>query len=158
MNETAAISLAIVGCATALVVGVIAFFKPVTRLWHGYSSLVGNLLRRSTDATDAEWDRASLLYRVPSSIVGFLMLEYIVLWITACTAAEGFRGLSISSFFSLWLVVVAGLDSFLGIIGVVGVVCLTVFGVLQDLPEHRIKTLGALGVFGIIFGLGFRFD
>ena len=158
MNETAAIILAIVACATALVVGVIGFFKPATRLWHGYSPLVGNLIRRSKDATGDEWDRASLLYRVPSNVVAFLILEYVVLWVFICTAAEGFRGLSLSSFFSLWLVLIAGLDSVLGIVGVVGVVCSTVFGVLQDLPEHRIKTLAALGVFGIIFGLGLRFD
>lgn len=86
------------------------------------------------------------------------MLEYVVLWIAICTAAQGFRGISVSSFFSLWLVVIAGLDSVLGIIGGVGIVCSTVFGVLQDLPEHRIKALAALGLFGIIFGLGLRFD
>lgn len=86
------------------------------------------------------------------------MLEYAVLWITICAAAKGFGGLSLSSFFSLWLLLIAGLDSVLGIVGVVGIVCSTVFGVLQDLPEHRIKALAALGLFGIVLGLGLRFD
>ena len=119
---------------------------------------MGNLLHRSTDATVNEWDQASLLYRVPSNTIGFLVLEYIVLWLTVCTAAEGVGGLSIWSFCSLWLRVIAGLYSILGIIGFVGIVCSTVFGVCQDLPEHRIKALAAVGLFGIVLGLGLRFD
>ena len=158
MDEAAVITLAVVACATALVVGVIAVYKPTTRLWLRYSPLVSNFLHRSTGASVDEWDRASLLYRVPSNTIGFLVLEYFVLWVTICTAAKGLRGLSVSNFFSLWLGVITGLYSVLGIIGFVGIVCSTVFGVHQDLPEHRIKTLVVVGLFGVILGLGLRFD
>jgi hypothetical protein len=158
LKDTTVIILTVAACSTALVAGVISVYKPVIKLWHRYSPHVGNLLHRSKDATVDAWDQASLLYRVPSNTIGFLLLEYIVLWLTVGTAGKGLGGLSISSFFSLWLGVIAGLDSILGIIGFVGIVCSTVFGVHQDLPEHRIKTLAAVGLFGVILGLGLRFD
>ena len=91
-------------------------------------------------------------------MVGFLLIEYILLWIAIGVAAEGLNGLSFSSVFSLWHTFLGGLDSLPGLIGAVGILIGTVYGVFQDLPEHRLRVLGVLSGFGVLVGLGLRFD
>ena len=61
------------------------------------------------------------------------------------------------NFFGLWLGVIAGLTSMIGTIGVIGIICATVYGVHQELPVLRIKTLAAIGLFGVMIGLGLRY-
>jgi len=156
VKEETVITLIDIGCTTALVLGAIALYEPVKKLLRRLSPQVGELCK-GKDATIEDWDRASLLYRVPSNTVGFLMLEYVVLWVSIGLAAQGFGGLYVDSFFWLWLSVIAGLDSMIGIIGVVGIVCATVYGVHQELPVLRIKTLAAIGLFGVMIGLGLRY-
>jgi len=104
------------------------------------------------------WERSELLYRVPSSIVGFLALEYLILWLSIGLCADGFSGIGLEDFFSLWLGFLGGLESAIGIIGVFGVVCATAFGIYQDIPELRLKTLGVIALFGALIGLGLRFS
>jgi hypothetical protein len=157
MNETTVISLAVVACVSVIVIGVASISRPTLRFCRSYSPLLAKF-RRSKEACVDDWDQASLLYKVPSSTIGFLAAEYVFLWLTICIAADGFGALSIESFFSLWLGVIAGLYSILGIFGFVGIICATVYGVHQDLPELRIRTLAVCGVFGILVGLGLRFD
>jgi len=156
VREEAVITIIAIACATALVLGAIALFKPIRKLSRRLSPIVCNYCR-GKDASVDDWDRVSLLYRVPSHTVGFLVLEYFVLWITIGVSGDGFRALDFESFFGLWLGVIAGLDSIIGILGVIGIVCATVYGVHQELPVLRIKTLAAIGLCGVMIGLGIRF-
>lgn len=115
---------------------------------------LGPLMARREASVD-DWDRAALIYRIPGNTVGFLALAYLVLWLTIGMA--GREEMSLESIFAVWCFVLGGLDSGLGIVGVVGIVCATVYGVHQDLPNHRMRALGAIGFFGILIGLGDRF-
>lgn len=157
MNEATAITLTVTACSAALVLGVIAISGPTKKLWKKAAPLIGRLRMEKVAPAD-EWDHPSIVYRVLSSTIGFLALEHVVLWLTIFPAAHGFRGLNIEGLFCVWLGVIAGFESIPGIIGVVGIVCATVYGVHQDLPEHRFKTLFALGVCGILIGLGLRLN
>ena len=156
MKEETVITLMVIGCTTALVLGTLALYEPVQRLVLRLFPQLRELFK-GKDATIDDWDRASLLYRVPLNTVGFLMLEYLVLWVTIVLAAQGFDGLNVENFFGLWLGVIAGLTSMIGTIGVIGIICATVYGVHQELPVLRIKTLAAIGLFGVMIGLGLRY-
>ena len=156
MKEETVITLMLIGCTTASVLGTLALYEPVQRLVLRLFPQLRELFK-GKDATIDDWDRASLLYRVPLNTVGFLMLEYLVLWVTIVLAAQGFDGLNVENFFGLWLGVIAGFTSMIGTIGVIGIICATVYGVHQELPVLRIKTLAAIGLFGVMIGLGLRY-
>lgn len=108
---------------------------------------------RGNDASIDDWDRASYVYRIPSSTLGFLVAEYLVLWLSIEIPALGGGFFSIEAFASVWAAFIFGLDSALGMIGVVGVVICTVFGFCQDFPPTRLKTLGVIAVFGVLIGI-----
>jgi hypothetical protein len=156
MKEETAIILIVIGLVTVLaLLSAIALYEPVRKLVLKHSPQLREL-SKGKDATIADWDPASLLYRVPTSTLGFLMLEYIVLWVSIGGTTNSFGGLSVEGFFGLWYTVIFGLNSIMGIIGVAGIVCATVYGVHQDLPVLRMKTLAAIGLFGVMIGLGLR--
>ena len=147
----------VVVVSAALVLEGFGVYRLIGRNWGAITSFVREAYRPA-DASDRDWDRAPIVYRVPGSTIAFLCLEYLVLWITIGFAADGISGLGIDEFFSLWYSFVSGLDGFLGIVGVLGTVCATVYGVHQDPPEQRYATLGVLAVFGVLIGLDLRFD
>ena len=90
MKEETVITLMLIGCTTASVLGTLALYEPVQRLVLRLFPQLRELFK-GKDATIDDWDRASLLYRVPLNTVGFLMLEYLVLWVTIVLAAQGFE-------------------------------------------------------------------
>jgi hypothetical protein len=110
------------------------------------------------DASVNDWDGGEIWYCVLGGTLRFLIAEYIVLSITIGLTVDGLNGLGYELFFSLWYAVDSSMESLLGIVGMIGVICGTIYGVHQDLQSHRLATLAGMGICGILIGLGIRFD
>ena len=157
MSDTLRILLLMLIVSTVTVLACYWCYRRIRKHWTTIVSQMSAMLGFG-DASENDWDRGEILCRVIGSTSGFLIAEYLVLWITIGIASDGLEGLHYEVFFSLWYVVISSLDGIFGIVGAIGVLCGTIFGVHQDLQSRRLATLAGLGIFGSKFGLGLRFD
>lgn len=108
------------------------------------------------NTSEQSWDGIELLYRIPSSIFGFLVMDFLVIGVMSSLVANGIPGILFGGAVGVWWVLTDGMDSFLGIIGCAGMFAATVFGIYQDHPPTRMKALVVIAAFSGLVGIGFR--
>lgn len=108
--------------------------------------------------TEQSWDGIELLYRVPSSIFGFLIMAYLVIGVVSSLVANGVTGILFGGAVGVWRVFTSGMESLPGIIGCAGIFAATVFGIYQDHRPTRMKTLAVIAAFSGLVGVGFGLD
>lgn len=136
-----------------LAIGV-ALLYVLCRLIRFTIALLPEGLSRS-DENDT-WDQVGLLYRVPGSIFGFLILDYLVIGLVSSFVAEGIEDIMWGGLCGIWWVFTEGMGNLTGIIGCAGIFAASVFGIYQDHPPTRLKTLAVIAGFSALVGFGFR--
>lgn len=118
-----------------------------------------NWLLKITENNDSRnWDTADLIHQVPSSFLGFLITEYIVVWLGVGLIGGGHHVFSMRAFFGTWLYVLSGFESAMGCIGVLGIFICTILGLYKDFPPTRLKILASIFLFSVLTGYGIRFS
>jgi uncharacterized membrane protein len=106
------------------------------------SHLPEGLFGKSKEET---WDGARLVYSVPSSVIGFIILDLLIVFFFA-----GFASRILDSLFSL----PGEIRDLVFLLGCAGIFSLTVFGLYQDHPPTRLKLLGWIAVIAAVMRMG----
>jgi hypothetical protein len=152
MNDTFIMILLLAGCiaVTMLGYGICHFIRHDTARFRRMIDLVVG----GPQPSIKDWDRSTFLYRIPCGIFTFLTIEYVLLWLTIGLVGEG--RVEIEGLASLLYQIVLGMDKLFGVIGAIGIVITTIFGIYDNFPPFRFKTLGIIVASGILIGLGER--
>ena len=90
------------------------------------------------------WDGARMIYSLPSSIIGFIILDlFVVIFFT------GFASKFLDRLFSIS----GEIEDLVFLLGCAGIFSLTVFGIYQDHPPTRLKLLGWIAVISVAVGM-----
>lgn len=91
------------------------------------------------------WDGARLIYSVPSSVIGFIILNLLIVFFFAEFASRALDNLFYLSGEIRGLVL---------LLGCAGIFSLTVFGIYQDHPLTRLNLLGWIAVISVVIRIG----
>jgi len=94
--------------------------------------------RRFTSGGNETWDGIQLLYRVPSSILGFISLDLVIVFVVSGIVS----GCSKGHYFYF----TNEFTDLFWILGVTGIFGATVFGIYRDEPAARFKILGCVAI------------
>lgn len=85
-----------------------------------------------------------MIYSLPSSIIGFIILDlFVVIFFT------GFASKFLDRLFSIS----GEIEDLVFLLGCAGIFSLTVFGIYQDHPPTRLKLLGWIAVISVAVGM-----
>ncbi len=93
------------------------------------------------------WEGIQLLYRIPANILGFIMLDLLVI-VTVSLLVSGLRKRHFGYFTKEF-------TDFFWILGIAGIFGATVFGIYRDEPTERFKLLGVVAIFSGLIGMAF---
>lgn len=113
---------------------------------------IANRFPRRHGSTET-WDAVEFLYRVPSGIIGFLILGYMIICIGSMIGAASY---GLHGIWSPWSIFMHGMNSMVGIVGCTVIFGATVFGIYQDHPPTRLRILGIIGIASFLVGLWSR--